>query len=91
MCTQMGSLPFYIYSYTPLNFANFDLNFKIVFEPHVHTNGKPAFSCILVYLPGLRIQTSCGRFCILADLCVGRISRTKRKKRKQASHLLIRV
>ena len=43
MCTQMGSLPFYIYSYTPLNFANFDLNFKIVFEPHVHTNGKPVF------------------------------------------------
>ena len=57
----------------PLNFANFDLKFYLVFEPDVHINGRPA---LFEYF----FRTSCGRFCIFSDRCTRHISRTKKEK-----------
>ena len=53
----------------------------IIFLPrgcsHVHVSGKPASYFFVAF------QTSCGRFCIFSDRCIGHISRTRTKHKKR--------
>ena len=49
------------------------INFNLVFEPRVQTNGKPVWTVF-------RFQRSYLRFCFFLEQCIGHTSRTKRSR-----------